>query len=336
MMTDYKKYLTTPIRKDRKPLQKLLPLDKPLRVMIDPCDTCNFRCSFCFQSQYDFGKGSQMSIETFDRVAAQLAEFDGPINIIHLYGLGEPMINKNLPFFIKTLKARKLAKEVAVTSNGSLLTHEFSDSLIEAGLDRLSISLNGLSDEDFKRIVGVTVSFEKIYKEIQYFYQHRKQCHLHVKINSECFHEEQHARFVELYKDCTDSMNIDHVVNEWSGINIVGSAGNLYEGGSAQKPNICIDMLYEIVVHPGGEISPCNIDYKYKKQNLGNIFDSTIKEIWNSKRLHTLQIENLTGCFCSYDICKTCNPGTYATVDISQYKEELLFKYEDLIRCELE
>lgn len=332
MMNDYKQYLTKPIRKDRKPLHELLPLAKPLRVMIDPCDICNFRCNFCFQSQYDFGKGSQMSIETFDRVMDQLGEFDGPINIIHLYGLGEPMINKNLPYFIRTIKNRKIAKEVAITSNGSLLSHDYSDELIEAGLDRLSISLNGLSDDDFKRIVGVTVSFQKIYDEIKYFYNHRKQCHLHVKINGECFTEEQHAVFVELFKDYSDSINIDHVVNEWSGIDVAGSAGNLYEGGSKIKSNICIDMMYEIVVHPDGKVSPCNIDYKYKHQNLGNIFDTTIKEVWNSKQLHSLQIENLKECFVSYDICKACKPGTYATVDISDYKDELIKKYEELVK----
>lgn len=332
MMTDYKKYLTTPIRKDRKPLQELLPLDKPLRVMIDPCDTCNFRCSFCFQSQYDFGKGSQMSIETFDRVAEQLAEFNGPINIIHLYGLGEPMINKNLPYFIKTIKDRKLAKEVAVTSNGSLLAHEFSDALIEAGLDRLSISLNGLSDDDFKRIVGVKVSFKKIYEEIQYFYKHRKQCHLHVKINNECFTEDQHARFVELFKGCTDSINIDHVVNNWSGLKSLASAESMYGIAKEIKSNICIDMLYELLIHPNGSVSPCCVDYKYQEQNLGNIFESTVKKIWNGKQLHILQVENLSGCIKSYNICAGCNPGSYATVDISDYREELLRKYEKSIK----
>ncbi len=331
-MNDYKQYLTTPIRKDRKPLQELLPLNKPLRVMIDPCDICNFRCSFCFQSQYDFGSGSKMSIETFNRVMDQLTEFDGPINIIHLYGLGEPMINKNLPYFIKTIKERGVAKEVAVTSNGSLLTHELSDALIEAGLDRLSISLNGLSDDDFERIVGVKVAFDKLYKEIQYFYEHRKQCHLHVKINGECFSEDNRNRFVELFKDCTNSINIDHIINEWSGINLEGSVDTLYDGGADIKSNICIDMLYEAVIHPDGTISPCNIDYKYKAQNLGNIFDSKIKDIWNSRRLHNLQIENLKGAFCSYEICKTCNPGAYATVDISEYKDELIKKYEDLVK----
>ena len=333
MITDYKKYLTTPIRKDRKPLHELLPLDKPLRVMIDPCDTCNFRCSFCFQSQYDFGKGSQMSIETFDRIMEQLTEFDGPINIIHLYGLGEPMINKNLPCFIKTIKERQIAKEVAVTSNGSLLSQDFSDKLIEAGLDRLSISLNGLSDEDFKRVVGVKVSFQKIYDEIRYFYQHRKQCHLHVKINGECFAEEQHARFVELFKDCTDSINIDHVVNNWSGLKIVedtGNAGSMYGIAKEIKSDICIDMLYEFLIHPNGTVSPCCVDYKYQEQNLGNIFESTLKKIWDGKRLRMLQIENLNGCITSYNICKTCSPGSYATVDISEYREELLSKYTKL------
>lgn len=331
MMNDYKQYLTKPIRKDRKPLHELLPLAKPLRVMIDPCDTCNFRCNFCFQSQYDFGKGSQMSIETFDRIMDQLGEFDGPINIIHLYGLGEPMINKNLPYFIRTIKDRNIAKEVAITSNGSLLSRDYSDKLIEAGLDRLSISLNGLSDDDFKRIVGVKVDFDKLYEEILYFYEHRNQCHLHVKINGECFSEEQRNYFVEQFKDCTDSINIDHVVNNWAGLEIINSSNNMYGLNKKNKSNICIDMLYELLIHPNGTVSPCCVDYKYQKQNLGSIFDSTIKDIWNSKFLHIMQMENLQGCIRSYEICKECQPGSYATVDISEYRDELMHKYERLV-----
>lgn len=50
----YAKLLTKPIRNDRKPLQELLPLEQPLRIFIDPCDICNFRCKFCFQSYGKF------------------------------------------------------------------------------------------------------------------------------------------------------------------------------------------------------------------------------------------------------------------------------------------
>lgn len=42
------KELSVPIRSDRKPLQELLPMDKPLRINIDPSELCNFKCDFCF------------------------------------------------------------------------------------------------------------------------------------------------------------------------------------------------------------------------------------------------------------------------------------------------
>ena len=82
----YKKHLTTPIRKDRKPLHELIPLDQPLRVLIDPCDICNFRRQFCFQAYDSSFKGRVMFMELFEKIVKQLQEFERPINIIHLYG----------------------------------------------------------------------------------------------------------------------------------------------------------------------------------------------------------------------------------------------------------
>ncbi len=217
MKNKFEKLLTSPIRQDRKPLQELLPLEQPLRIFIDPCDICNFRCSFCFQSHKDF-RGSIMSENIFNTVIQQLKEFKGPINVIHLYGHGEPMLNGNLPEFVKRLKENGVAKEVVVTSNGSRLSEEYSQRLVEAGLDRLSISLNGLSTGQFKKIVGVEADFERIYSSILYFYSIRKNCHLHIKINGECFSEEEQQRFICLFQDCCDTFNIDHVVNIWPGM----------------------------------------------------------------------------------------------------------------------
>ena len=88
----YAKLLTKPIRNDRKPLQELLTLEQPLRIFIDPCDICNFRCKFCFQSYGNF-KGFMMEETLFDIINEQLKEFGKQINVIHLYGLGEPILS---------------------------------------------------------------------------------------------------------------------------------------------------------------------------------------------------------------------------------------------------
>lgn len=333
---DYKSYLATPIRSDRKPLQDLLPLSHPLRLLIDPSDICNFRCKFCFQSKESF-HGQKMGMDTFNRIIEQLKEFDEPINVIHMYGLGEPMVNEKLPEFIDIIKKNNVAREVAVTSNGSLLNHSFSEQLVKSGLDRLSISLNGVEDEDFKRIAGVKVDFNRLYEEIQYFYKIRENCHLHVKINGEDYSEEKKERFVELFKDCTDSINIDHVVNVWPGLEVAESDGrrmydynlNGLSNAGDTLPSVCPLMFYELLVHADGSVSPCAVDYEYQKQNLGNVNNNTLKEIWNGEELRKIRIESLKGERISYSVCGECNyTECAATVNITPYRNELLKRYE--------
>lgn len=333
---DYREYLEAPIRNDRQPLQELLPLDRPLRILIDPSDICNFKCNFCFQSKENF-RGSVMSVETFEKIAEQLKEFENPINVVHLYGLGEPLVNKHLPYFIQRLKENHLAREVAITSNGSLLTHEFSEKLVQAGLDRLSISLNGLDDGDLKRITGIETSFEKMYMEIQYFYQIRGKCHLHVKINGEDYSEAKRERFVELFKDCTDSINIDHIVNVWPGLEIVKTEEKRMYDYHLQElsnlgeklPPVCPLMFYELVIHTDGTVSPCAVDYTYQKENLGTIKREHIKDIWNGEKLRNMRVKCLKGEKIDYKICSECEyTKCAATVNITPYRWELLKKYE--------
>ena len=333
---DYKKYLAPPIRGDRKPLHEILPLEHPLRVLIDPSDICNFRCKFCFQSQMKF-EGQMMSRETFERVLIQLKDFSEPINVVHLYGLGEPLVNEDVPYYVERLKACGVAREVAVTSNGSLLTHRMSQRLIEAGLDRLSISLNGICDEHFREFVGVRVDFAKMYEQIQYFYSIRKNCHLHVKINGDYFTEEEKVRFVELFKDCTDSINIDHVVNVWPDLTVSDKEQRMYDydlenlrKNDTKLPPVCPLMFYELHVHSDGRVSPCAVDYSYKIQNLGNIYDTCLYDIWKGKALQTIRLQSLEGKKSDYGVCNCCEyADCAATVNITPYRGLLYEKYRE-------
>ena len=234
-----------------------------------------------------------MQWETFRLIVEQLKEFEEPINVVHLYGLGEPMINQDLPDYVNALKVNNVAKEVAITSNGSRLKERYSERLINAGLDRLSISLNGIEDSHFEKNVGRKLKFDEIYKQIQYFYSIRKQCHLHVKINGDCFTENEKERFVLLFKDHCDTLNIDHVVNVWPDMEVVGNQGQtMYDYDVGERTTyefasngICPLMFYELHIHSNGAVSPCAVDYNYKNENLGNVKTQSLKEIWNSYKL---------------------------------------------------
>ena len=334
MSENYKDWLKTPIRSDRKPLYDMLPLSQPLRILIDPCDICNFKCTYCFQNYDKNFKGTIMKESTFRLIIEQLKEFENPINIVHLFGLGEPMLNIKLPKFVHILKENNVAKEIAVTSNGSRLEEELSKHLVDAGLDRLPISLNGIEDKHFENNVGKKINFNKMYEQIKYFYSIKKQCHLHVKINGDCFTEEEKERFVKMFKDCCDTLNIDHVVNVWSGMDIAEKQGvTMYDydienhADNKEENRICPQMFYELLIHSDGSVSPCCVDYQYKKENLGNIKKQSLKNIWNGDKMRKIRRSELEGNVC-YEICKTClYPIEAATVNLSPYRKALLQKY---------
>ena len=173
-----------------------------------------------------------------------------------------------------------------------------------------------------------------MYEQIKYFYSIKKQCHLHVKINGDCFTEEEKERFVKMFKDCCDTLNIDHVVNVWSGMDIAEKQGvTMYDydienhADNKEENRICPQMFYELLIHSDGSVSPCCVDYQYKKENLGNIKKQSLKNIWNGDKMRKIRRSELEGNVC-YEICKTClYPIEAATVNLSPYRKALLQKY---------
>lgn len=322
------KELTPPIRKDRKPLQDMLPLKQPLRVNIDPCDICNFKCDFCFQCKDTGFKGSLMSVELFERVIKQLKEFDEPINVVHLYALGEPFLNKNMPLFIRRLKEEHVAKEVKTTTNGSLLSPDVVDEIIAAGLDEISISLNGLKDEDFKRIAGATVNFEKMMENLKYLYTRKKQCHIHIKIIGDYFNKDEQQYFIDKVGDYADTINIDGLTSHWSGLEI-GQGGQQYcVASETSKWSICALCFYELTIHSNGTVSPCSVDWQIQRETLGSVMETTLKEIWQSTKRNEMLVSFLKGTQNPYQACRECEyPSSGASVNLEPYKEELLKRY---------
>ncbi len=324
------KELTTLVRSDRKPLWEILPLKQPLRVNIDPCDACNFKCDFCFQCKSTEFKGSIMSTDLFERTISQLKEFDEPINVIQLFCLGEPLLNKNVPLFIRRIREENVAREVKITTNGSLLTHSLIDDLMEAGLNEFVISLNGLKDEDFERVSKTKLSFETLFDNIRYLYAHKGECHVHIKIVGDYFSEDEQKFFINTIGTYADTINIDGITNHWSGIKVTDKQQQQYNVGEGTFKDwtICSLCFYELVVHSDGSVSPCAADWQKDKQNLGNITETSLKKIWESEKRREMLVSFLQGTQNPYIACRECEyPGSGAGVNLEPYKEELLRKY---------
>jgi GTP 3',8-cyclase len=146
-------------------------LKRPLRdLRISVTDKCNFRCTYCmpaeiFGPDYPFLQKEQLlSFEEIEQLAKIFVK-DLGVKKIRITG-GEPLMRKDLPVLIQKLKQIAGLNDIAMTTNGSLLP-KFSNDLKASGLDRVSISLDSLSDEVFGKINGRGISVQTVLDGIE-------------------------------------------------------------------------------------------------------------------------------------------------------------------------
>ena len=118
-------------------------------LRISVTDRCNIRCFYCMPEQVQFLPREELlsfeEIVRFVHVAASLG-----VNKLRVTG-GEPLVRAHLSELIRQLVRVPGIDDVALTTNGILLAEQAAD-LKDAGLQRLNISLDGLSEETFRRI----------------------------------------------------------------------------------------------------------------------------------------------------------------------------------------
>lgn len=137
-------------------------LARPLHdLRISVTDRCNFRCVYCMPKEV-FGKdypylphGDLLSFEEITRVARIFIAHG--VEKIRLTG-GEPLLRKNLEHLVAMLRALPTVSgrplDLTLTTNGSILARK-AQALKDAGLDRVTVSLDALDDAVFKRMNDV-------------------------------------------------------------------------------------------------------------------------------------------------------------------------------------
>jgi len=139
-------------------------LNRPLRdLRISVTDRCNFRCTYCmpkeiFGSDYQFLERSQ--ILTFEEITRLARIFVGHgVRKIRLTG-GEPLVRRDLHQLVAML-ALVPDLDLTLTTNGSLLVRQ-AQALKDAGLKRVTVSLDSLDDAVFKAMNDVDFPVQKV------------------------------------------------------------------------------------------------------------------------------------------------------------------------------
>ncbi len=123
----------------------------PQVVFIEVTNRCNLLCETCPRTYFDREPLKSLTFDEFVQIAEQFPQMRRAL----LHGVGEPLLNKELPRIIRYLKARNV--EVIINSNGTLLTPAWQTALIESGLDEYRCSIDGATPETYARIRGANL-----------------------------------------------------------------------------------------------------------------------------------------------------------------------------------
>jgi cyclic pyranopterin phosphate synthase len=134
-------------------------LNRPLHdLRISVTDRCNFRCTYCmpkeiFGRDYAFlPREELLSFEEITRLTRAFVKLG--VEKVRLTG-GEPLLRRNFETLVSMLHGIDGLNDIAMTTNGSLLTPERARALKDAGLSRITVSLDSLDDATFRSMNDV-------------------------------------------------------------------------------------------------------------------------------------------------------------------------------------
>lgn len=322
----------------RTELYKQLPLAMPFSLHIFASYYCNFKCNYCLQSlsaeelaKKGF-KRQYMAFEDYLKVIDDAAEWEHTLKALIFAGHGEPLMHKHIADMVAYAKKKGVASRVEIVTNGSLLTPVLSDALINAGLDRLRISIQGTDSAAYEKTMGRKFDFDEFVKRIKYFYEHKSNTEVYCKIIDVALSSAADAqKFHDIFDSIADETAIEYeipFVKEVDNAKLKDSFDMTKMGRPVQNIDVCAMPFYMLVVTPGGDVVPCcstDVPIVY-----GNIRDSSLQEIWDNGIHKGFCRVQLLGNRYRHPVCGICSvpeygmqPGDY----LDEYRNELVKKY---------
>ncbi len=325
---------------DRVRLEEVIPLTTPFLIYLDPSSACNFSCIFCPSGHKDIIKKSGykrgvMSLALFEKIVQDFAEFDRPIKVLRMNKIGEPFLNKNLDKMIRTAKQSGLVEYIDLATNGSLLSGDYTEKIIDAGIDRLNISVEGVNREQYKTYAGYDMDFQELVNNVKFLYASRKECEITVKIPGNYLTEDQKEFFLDTFGNYCDRIFIEDIAPIWPHFDIKENSGICVEKTKGQykqsieDKQVCTYIFYSMAINSDGSVSACCPDWE-QKLILGDANRESLIKIWNSDRLKGLRVTHLEGNRHLDPVCSHCRHIAYCQIDnIDAHKHTILERLQN-------
>ncbi|MDX2191671.1 MAG: radical SAM/SPASM domain-containing protein [Bacteroidota bacterium] len=291
----------------------------PIAISVEPTTACNLQCPQCISGLRAFTRSTgTMDLKLFNSIITQLSPY---LMYNTLYFQGEPMLNKSIFDMINLASENNIY--TSTSTNGHYLSDEACTLLINSGLQKIIISVDGANSLSYSkyRIGG---DFDKVKEGIAQLVSKKQQLRKSNPIIVMQFVVFNHnENEIEDIKKLAKKLKVDRLEiktaqvydyqtdSEWIPNKVELSryqkdANNIYQIKNDHL-NKCWRMWQSAVITWDGKVVPCCFD-KDAHHSMGNLNNNSFEEIWFSDKYNDFRNQILRSRK-SINICTNCTEG---------------------------
>ncbi|MDP8216764.1 MAG: radical SAM protein [Candidatus Kaelpia imicola] len=317
--------LITPKRKSK--ISKFLRKTKlsylPYRLGIEPGNICNLKCPLCPTGSGDLSmKKGFMELTLFKKI---VDEIKGSISSLNFYSWGEPLLNPDFISMIEYVKKVNSSIYVTTSTNLNINNRDLLVSLVRSGIDKIIVSCDGITAESYLKY-RVGGDFNLVMNNLKFIHDIEKRYNKSIVLwNFMVFkhNEKEVEKAIQLAKSLEVNLDIGKMRVSLKDDIMKTHSENIekykewipdspeYSGYDKEK-NIpkkiiktCIKPWQEISINWDGKVFPCCGVYG-DFFSLGNVKDSSIREVWNNELYRIARHEILNKKVKVKTICGIC------------------------------
>jgi len=269
----------------------------PLLVDIELASVCNLKCPMCYTITDEFKGKVKRGLIEFDLFKKIVDEIAGKVYAVRLSLRGEPTLHKK---FIECIKYAKSAgiQEVSTLSHGGNIELDFFQQLVDAGLDWLTISVDGIGEEYEK--IRKPLKFKDTLRRITQMHKYKQEkgiVHPVIKVQGIWpAIRPNPTEYYNIFKPITDLVAFNPIIDYLRNDNDI-----IYEDNF-----VCPQLYQRVVVGCDGQVMLCSND-EDGKEIIGNAYEQTIHDIWHGDEIAKVRkLHEQNNGYKNIGICKQC------------------------------
>lgn len=277
--------------------QKQVVSEYPLLVDLELASVCNLKCPMCYTITDEFKEKVNAKLMDFGLFKKIIDEIGGKVPALRLSLRGESTLHPKFIDCIKYAKDKGI-KEVSTLTNGSKIDREYFKNMVEAGIDWITISVDGL-DEEYEKI-RKPLKFKDTLEKIKNMAQYKKENSLHkpvIKVQSLWPSIKNNPEsFYNIFESITDLIAFNPLIDYLQ-----------HDKDIVYIENFSCPQLYQrLVIGADGSAMMCSNDEE-NDNIIGSANIETIHSIWHGDKLNEVRtLHKKDDGYKTLGVCKRC------------------------------